>query len=133
MGADAADALLMTAATRASTDAWGAYDLLNPGGKPAIAYLGPAFSTKFLNFAGGGTPDHPCSILDSRVTFALHHSGWDSLPADSTGWPTATYERYLQFLRRWAALAEDELDRAVAYDEIEYWLFGKGAPATPDE
>lgn len=130
MGPDTAGALLVAAARLAVTDARGAYQRLNPGGRPAIAYLGPAFSTKFLYFAGGGTPDHPCSILDSRVTFALHHNGWDSLPPHSTKWPPATYERYLQFARRWATLAKDELSRTVAYDEIEYWLFGRGAPMT---
>lgn len=133
LGTDRSGTLLAAAARRAATDAWGAYDLLNAGGQPAIPFLGPAFSTKFLYFAGGGAPDHPCLILDSRVTYALHHNGWNSLPPDSTGWPADTYERYLRFVRHWATLAETELSRPVVYDEVEYWLFNQGAPAAVAE
>jgi hypothetical protein len=133
MGGEVAGELLRRAAERSRTDAYGAYEMLAPGGKPAIANLGAAFLTKFLYFAGGGTADHPCLILDSRVAYALHHNGWTSLPEAGRRWPAATYQRYLDLVRLWAAKGAAELDREVANDEIEFWLFLQGNSAKPDE
>lgn len=99
-----------------------AYEALRPAGRNAIAYLGPAFSTKVLYFAGGGAPDHPCVILDSRVAATLRNTcAWDSL--GDGGWPTGTYVRYCALLGRWAREESSRLGRRVRTDEIEHWLF----------
>src|SRR5215212_2347069 len=119
--ADEMGRLLADTAAVARRDPEAAYASLHPR-RNRIYGLGPAFSTKFLYFAGAGADDHPCLILDARVARRLRHDcGWTSLTG-TTGWPPATYVRYLRLLSRWA----DELssgDRAVALDEIEYVLF----------
>jgi hypothetical protein len=114
-------AALRRAARLATTDPAAAYAVLHPRrGRPAIGGLGPAFGTKFLYFAGGGNPTHPCSILDSRVATTLRTSGWPSLPL--TGWWPDTYSKYCQLTTRWA----DDLSKPgepVHPDQIEFWLF----------
>lgn len=70
----AAAALLQQAARLSHTDPQAAYDLLYPHNRTAISYLGPAFFTKYLYFAGGGDPTHPCAILDANVALALHRT-----------------------------------------------------------
>ncbi|MGW6443383.1 8-oxoguanine DNA glycosylase OGG fold protein [Lentzea sp. NPDC055074] len=109
--------LLTKAADLSRHDPFAAYSLLRPGHSNAIRYLGPAFFTKFLYFAGRGAPGHPCLILDSRVATVLRERcGWDSL--HRTGpWPAETYERYCGLLARWA----QESGRAA--DTIEFMLF----------
>jgi hypothetical protein len=119
--ADAVGRLLADAAGLARRDPEEGYDLLHSRGN-RIYGLGPAFSTKVLYFAGAGAVEHPCLILDARVARRLRRDcGWTSL-AGTTGWPTATYGRYVRLLRRWA----DEMssaERTVAPDEIEFVLF----------
>ncbi|MGW4018268.1 8-oxoguanine DNA glycosylase OGG fold protein [Rhodococcus ruber] len=75
MRAAAADPDRCTEALRAAaelsrTDPEKAYALLYPGNRTLIPFLGPAFFTKFLYFAGSGAPAHPSLILDTRVTRA---------------------------------------------------------------
>src|SRR5690349_1265812 len=79
--------LLTKAADLSRSDPAAAFALLRPGDTNEIRYLGPSFSTKFLYFAGGGAPGHPCLILDRRVATALRdRCGWTSL--DRIGpWP----------------------------------------------
>lgn len=104
-----------------STDPRAAFELLRPGRANTISELGPGFFTKYLYFAGGGNPDHPCAIVDSVVRATLHeHTGsfapWSQYPADE-------YARALEVLRAWARHASDELERPVALDEVEKWAF----------
>lgn len=102
------------------------YEVLRPKGRNAIPWLGPAFLTKVLYFAGGGASGHRAFILDDRVAGALRdHHGWASLRTGGN-WPTATYERYCDLLTRWASVAGTEVDREVAGDELELWLFRQG-------
>ncbi|MFE9413621.1 hypothetical protein ACFYN0_33270 [Streptomyces sp. NPDC006704] len=113
---------LRQAVKSAGEDPARAYEALRPRDRNAIAYLGPAFSTKLLYFAGRGAVDHPCAILDSRVTATLRDiCKWDSL-ADSA-WPTSTYVRYCTLLDRWAHEESRRLGRRIGVDEIERWLF----------
>ena len=70
---DARD-LLAEAAAASRTDPMSAYDLLYPGGRTRLKFLGPAFFTKFLYFAGGGLPAHPCLIIDERTASALERT-----------------------------------------------------------
>jgi hypothetical protein len=125
---DAAN-LLRDAGTAASRDVVDAYRRLYPHDRRyAIKYLGAAFFTKYLYFAGAGSADHPALILDDRVANALHHRcGWKSLRTGGF-WPAWTYGRYSRLLTRWAAKQTDELGRAVRPDEIELWLFKNGVP-----
>ncbi len=112
---------VLTAAAEASRhDPAGAYAVLRPGRRNALLSLGPSFFTKFLYFAGGGAPEHPCLILDRVVASALRdHCGWTSL--HRTGpWPAHTYQRYCDLLARWAQ------DHHRAPDEIERTLFTRG-------
>jgi hypothetical protein len=111
---------LTKAAGLSRTDPGGAYDLLLRPSPCSIKYLGPAFFTKFLYFAGGGEPDHPCLILDARVAKSLHTIGWTSLNTRGP-WPTKTYLRYLGLMSRWAG------EHNVAPDELERTLY-KGKP-----
>lgn len=114
---DRAAGLLRTAATLARTDPHAAYSLLRPRDRTnAIAYLGPAFFTKYLYFAGGGELTHPCHILDQRVAHILRRLGWTSLPPQA--WTAAAYQRYNQLLQQWADAAG-----APRTDIIERWLF----------
>ncbi|HEX7308016.1 hypothetical protein [Lentzea sp.] len=94
--------LLTRAAELSRRDPAAAFALLRPGGQTAIRSFGPSFFTKFLYFAGGGAPEHPCAILDRVVASALHDQcGWTSLNRYG-GWPPETYERYCALLGRWA-------------------------------
>lgn len=114
---DRAADLLRTATSLARTDPHAAYALLRPRDRTnAIAFLGPAFFTKYLYFAGGGQPTHPCHILDDRVARILHRLGWASLPPKD--WTAAAYQRYNQLLRRWA-----DATGASRTDIVERWLF----------
>lgn len=119
----AALAALRRALEAAPHDPAEAYEALRPRGRNAVPYLGPAFATKVLYFAGRGAVDHPCAILDARVAAALRSDcGWDSLGRHA--WPTGTYERYCALLGRWAREEGGRLGRPVGVDEIERRLFG---------
>lgn len=117
---EVADALIKVAHLSA-IDPAEAYEALRPAGRTLVPYLGPAFFTKYLYFAGQGRPDHPCLILDARVAASLHRYGWTSLRSGGA-WPASTYQRYTELLHRWALELETP-DRKVAADEIELWLF----------
>ncbi len=72
--------VLRQAAVLSRTDPRAAYQVLRPTKSNALACLGPPFFTKFLYFAGGGDPEHPCLILDSFVADTLQKEcGWTSL------------------------------------------------------
>lgn len=109
--------LLSRAAAESRRDPAAAYALLRPERRNEILWLGPSFFTKFLYFAGGGAPGHPCLILDRVVATRLRERcGWASL--HRTGpWPAETYGRYCDLLARWA------YDNRCAPDEIERTLF----------
>lgn len=109
--------LLNQAAVESRRDPARAYAELRHGRHNQISGFGPSFFTKFLYFAGGGAPEHPCLILDRVVATALRdHCGWTSL--HRTGpWPPETYERYCHLLARWAK------EHHCAPDELELTLF----------
>jgi hypothetical protein len=116
--------LLAEAAALAKSDPVGAYRLLHPRHRRSTIHgLGPAFGTKFLYFAGGGNPTHPCLILDSRVASALRLRGWEAFPY-GRWWPE-TYGQYCELLRCWANELSSP-DQAVHPDQVEFWLFRAG-------
>jgi hypothetical protein len=125
--------LLRRAASLAGSQPGLAYTCLYPDDRrTAVPFLGPAFFTKYLYFAGGGAGGHLSVILDSRVATRLHDDvGWSSLDRRG-GWPASTYERYCRLLGRWAAEVSDRQGQPVRADEIERWLFGPTAgPVSP--
>lgn len=126
----AVEALVM-AMNLSRTDPAAAYSCLRPGRKNVVGWLGPAFFTKILYFAGEGDPVHKSVILDDRVAGALRdRCRWDSLRTGG-GWPALTYARYSDLLGRWAADLAEPVERSVAPDEIERWLFCRGPKASP--
>ncbi|TAK71310.1 MAG: hypothetical protein EPO13_00290 [Actinomycetota bacterium] len=114
---------LRRAAALAGDGPGAAFRLL--AGPDRIKYLGAAFFTKYLYFAGCGRSEHPCLILDANVALALHDRGWSSLKA-SGGWGADTYERYVELARRWSTEATLAAGRTVAPAEIELALFKLG-------
>ncbi|MGV1005462.1 MAG: hypothetical protein ACOYEV_12015 [Candidatus Nanopelagicales bacterium] len=123
-----ASALLMEAATLGRTSPFDAYELLYPQQRGVIHQLGPAFFTKYLYFAGGGSPTHPCAILDENVARALRDScGWKSLPVEKAGWYTSTYDRYCTLLGTWV----QQHNGIGRRDIIERWLFEEGKRLAP--
>lgn len=112
---------LRAAALKAQTSPGDAYKLLYPSGRTVLKYLGPAFFTKYLYFAGKGEAAHPCAILDRLVAANLRERGWDGL--GSSSWSAVTYEQYCELLACWARDASNRLGRLVAADEIERCLF----------
>jgi hypothetical protein len=112
---------LRAAAAKASSSPADAYETLYPSGRTTLKYLGPAFFTKFLYFAGRGQATHACAILDRVVAASLRSRGWHGL--SSTGWAAVTYEQYCELLACWAREASTRLGRPIAVDEIERWLF----------
>lgn len=115
--------LLMEAAALSRASPAKAYELLYPHHRGAIRQLGPAFFTKYLYFAGGGEPEHPCAILDGNVARALHDTcGWASLPVKRGGWRPSAYDRYCALLGVWVE-EHAGIDRR---DVIERWLFQEG-------
>lgn len=83
-------------------------------------WLGPAFGTKFLHFAGwrSGSGGLRPLVLDANVVAGLRHAGIDDMTGG--GWSAGQYERYLRLAHSWA----ERLD--VEADEVEYALFRKG-------
>lgn len=91
-------AALRHAARLSRTDPEAAYQHLAHGADTHLPYLGPAFFTKYLYFAGAGTCDRPSVILDSRVAHALSsRCGWASLSSGGN-WPALTYQGYCALL-----------------------------------
>ncbi|MFJ1582222.1 hypothetical protein ACIOC1_02780 [Streptomyces sp. NPDC088197] len=96
-----------------------AYRALKSGQR--IRFLGPAFFTKVLYFAGhdGGADPRPL-ILDSVVSRALRKAGLVDGGWPNNGWTPLQYERYLEGV---CAYAER---RGVLPDQVEAALFACG-------
>ncbi|MGG5752765.1 hypothetical protein ACQ3I4_09085 [Zafaria sp. Z1313] len=120
-----AEELLLYAAQEARTDPGKAFDLLKPRGT-AIKYLGPAFFTKYMYFAGGGRADHPSLIVDQYVLATLHRLTGDNLLKPRFGFGRAAYLAAVQQMQDLAGRASQEVGRAVAADEVERWAFEYG-------
>jgi hypothetical protein len=95
-------------------------------GPLAVNYLGPAFFSKLLYFAGfeSAAGDLRPLIIDRWIARAVN--AWKRTSWEETNWPTEVYQRYLTWAAQLAA------DRAVSPDVIEYHLFAAGkAGRTP--
>lgn len=119
--------LLRDAAVESRSDPIAAFRLLRPGSRNAISYLGPNFATKYLYFAGGGNPEHPCVIVDARVRATLYRSTKKTDPrfAPLSQYSAAHYQAALEVMQAWASQAYTAVGRTVAVDEVERWAFGR--------
>jgi hypothetical protein len=91
---EGAASALRTAVANAQASPVDAYETLYPSGRTLLKYLGPAFFTKFLYFAGRGVATHTCAILDRVVAANLRGRGWDGLR--SAGWSAVTLRAVLR-------------------------------------
>ncbi|WP_427174316.1 hypothetical protein [Arthrobacter sp. 92] len=122
---DHAGLLLRDAARLSVTDPRGAFLLLQPG-RNAIGFLGPNFFTKFLYFAGGGEPSHPCLIVDNRVLVSLfRETGNSDFAPRTTNYGVEVYESALSQMVEWAE-GLSHAGRTVGPDEVERWAFSAG-------
>ncbi|MFD5516357.1 hypothetical protein [Streptomyces sp. NPDC127066] len=87
-----------------------------------IPYLGPAFFTKVLYFAGheSAAAHHRPVILDSVVSRALRATGTVEAGWPDNGWTTAQYGRYVAMVHDCAQA------RGVLPDQVEAALFSYG-------
>lgn len=121
-----AEGILRNAYIEAAKSARDGYtSLRGPRNTNAFKFLGPAFFTKILYFAGQGNPGHPCLIVDDRVLATLRGSAG---PEDKRfnyryGYPVSTYGSAVNLMQEWARTATDDLGREVAADEVERWAF----------
>ena len=118
--------VLRRAAEVSCTDPRTAFRLMRPG-RNAVTYMGPPFFTKFLYFAGGGSAEHPCLILDSLVAKALREDcGWSGLTGRYI-WSVDDYAAYCELMARWAQeLCGNGAEGGVRPDQLEYALFNRG-------
>ena len=91
-----------------------------------IKFFGPSFFTKYLYFAGGGDPSHPCLILDTRVAKSLYDDDgevkWTAFP-QYRRWNPSVYHAYSDALLDWAEQLSTP-GAPIAPDQIERHLFG---------
>lgn len=86
-------------------------------GPQQLAYLGPAFFTKFLYFAGYETTPEPRPLILDRFVASGLRAGWPT-----AAWTSAQYGEYLRHAHAWAH------ETGTAPDAVEMALFqaGKG-------
>lgn len=119
-----AEGIIQSAALAASQSAFGGYASMRTGRHSnAIKFIGPAFFTKILYFAGRGRPEHPCLIVDARVLATLSEVADDNAYKYRFGYPMSTYTQSVDLMKAWAEDASEKLDRYVAPDEVERWAF----------
>ncbi|TNC16611.1 hypothetical protein FHE66_14640 [Georgenia sp. 311] len=124
LAADDAPRVLMLAAATSRRDPAEAFAILRPGGRNRFSWLGPNFFTKYLYFAGGGSPDHPCMIVDQFVRETLGQATGDVRFGYISQYSVTHYVETLEQLNLYARAAGDLLAREVAGDEVERWAFG---------
>jgi len=113
------EAIEAIVATARSASAAEAYQRLWDRNHAAVPYLGTAFGTKLLYFAGDRPTRPPRPLIyDANVRLGLRATGQDFPPASSL--TTGGYIAYLELVERVAKQAE------VSPDVVEYTLFRIG-------
>lgn len=131
---DGGASVLQLAAAASRHDAAEAFTILRAGHRNRFGWLGPNFFTKYLYFAGGGRPDHPCLIVDQFVRTTLLRETGDQRFRHISQYSVARYTETLEQLNSYAQTASNVLGRDVAGDEVERWAFGaraEGAASSP--
>jgi hypothetical protein len=95
-----------------------AYDALRT--RFRIAYLGPAFFTKFLYFAGYDAGSEPRPLILDRFVAKGLQADWPR-----AGWTSAQYGEYLRHAHAWAH------ETGTAPDAVELALFRAGKAYRP--
>lgn len=113
---------LHEAARLATQDARAAFARLRPHDENAIAGLGPSDFTKYLYFAGGGVPNHPCLIVNRHVLDTLHRHTRLGEMRPRRDFGVETYMLALEVMTAWATELSTQ-ERLVAPDEVERWAF----------
>lgn len=94
-----------------------------------IGHLGPAFFSKLMYFAGGGTPEHRALIIDNRVLRTLSKTqAGQHLPV-THDYGLSTYLAACCVLEELAVSARNSADpqlAGVTADLVEFWAFGLG-------
>lgn len=116
--------VLQLAASASRHDPVEAFTILRTGRRNRFSWLGPNFSTKYLYFAGGGRPDHPCLIVDQFVRATLYRETDDRRFRHISQYSVNHYAETLEQLNSYAQAASNLLGREVAGDEVERWAFG---------
>ena len=105
---------LVRVASALATGVLPAYEAMATWRDSRIAFLGPAFGTKYLYFCQPEASDPRALILDRFVADWLAH--WTELRLDPWTWSTASYGSYLNQMNAWAAEAgcePDDLERLM--------------------
>lgn len=104
-----------------------AFELFQANGRNTIPYLGPAFFTKIMYFAGGGAKEHPLLIVDQRVLRTLRNRGItrDEISLVANYGPR-TYQNSCDALRQIAQVAQRILNVEFSGDMAELWAFQHG-------
>lgn len=116
----------------ASTDAEASFAVFQSNGRNAFAYLGPAFFTKLMYFAGAGSTSHDAYIVDHRVLQTLSRTAAGAGLRASHNYGPSTYRKACSALEAIASAARvsgyPELADCTG-DLVERWAFDvAGAP-----
>ncbi|MGC4961845.1 hypothetical protein ACPXCG_07320 [Gordonia sp. DT218] len=118
--------LLQEAAQASREDPATAFELLKPErGGNTIERLGPTGFTWFLYFAGGGAPDHPSQVLDSKIARTIRRAGWKRFPVSA--WTADDYVGFGEVVARWRTESG-----AARNDVIVRGLYSVSPPADAD-
>ncbi len=113
---EAVEAIVATARRASAAEA---YRCLRDRNRGVVPYLGAAFGTKLLYFAGNGSTRRPAPLIyDANVRLGLLATGQDFPPPSSL--TTRQYIAYLELAERVA------IEAAVSPDVVEYTLFDLG-------
>jgi hypothetical protein len=112
------DNLRRASAVLAADGPVAAYEAMMRGGSAWTRFMGPAYFTKFLYFAGyRSDAELKPLILDRRVARALRGRGVFGPKTGNTNWPSHLYRTYLEYCRE-----QNPKDPAA----IEMSLFNEG-------
>jgi hypothetical protein len=122
--------LLRAAAMASREEPKEAFTILKNGGRTTISNLNSAFLTKFLYFAGGGHPEHPSLIVDSRVLKTLNRELSGPRKFNRLfSYRVSDYIEALSVMHAWAEDASIRVGRPVTGDEVERRAFNPNQPS----
>jgi hypothetical protein len=110
----------------ASTDADASFAAFRTNGRNTFAYLGPAFFTKLMHFAGAGNRAHGAYIVDFRVLRTLSQTSAGAGLQAIHNYGPSTYRQACSALEAIASVAREsgypELVDSTG-DLVERWAF----------
>ncbi|WP_433876231.1 hypothetical protein [Sinomonas atrocyanea] len=124
--ASTASEVLSEAFEAASRNPSVAFDAFRSRGRNTFPYLGPAYFTKLMYFAGEGDPDHPSLIVDRRVLMTLSQTELGAGLSAGANYRCETYLRACSVMEELAASARRSGESALSEctpDLVERWAF----------